>query len=255
MTTARSWLRYAPPDAPQRLLFVPHAGAGASSFNRWLGLIPAEIGTVRVQLPGREDAAGQPPLRRVRDAVAGLLPQLAALGDAELALYGHSMGALVAFEVARALTASRTPPRHLFVSGRRAPQLAATRPPIHDLPDDAFAAALAELGAWGVAAGSAVFLRYALPLTRADPKLSEEYRYGREPGLDCPVTAFYGTGDPVVEAREPAAWQELTNGRFAMHEFSGDHLFHQQHRTAIAAIITESLSRARRADDLEEAVP
>lgn len=191
----------------------------------------------------------------MRDAVAGLLPQLAALGDAELALYGHSMGALVAFEVARALTASRTPPRHLFVSGRRAPQLAATRPPIHDLPDDAFAAALAELGAWGVAAGSAVFLRYALPLTRADPKLSEEYRYGREPGLDCPVTAFYGTGDPVVEAREPAAWQELTNGRFAMHEFSGDHLFHQQHRTAIAAIITESLSRARRADDLEEAVP
>src|SRR5215470_713075 len=128
MTTvlSRPWLRYEPTPATVRLICLPHAGAGAASFARWLGLFRPDIGIVRVQLPGREDAAGEPALRRVDEVVTALLPQLRRF-DEPIALYGHSMGALVAFELARELQSAV----HLFVSGRRAPQLPASRPPIH----------------------------------------------------------------------------------------------------------------------------
>ncbi|WP_330255817.1 alpha/beta fold hydrolase [Nocardia sp. NBC_00565] len=241
MTGTKTWLRCEPADAAVRLICLPHAGAGASSFNRWLGLFPPDIAAVRVQLPGREDVSHQQALRRVGDAVDGLLPQLTRSGDTRLALYGHSMGSLVAFELARALVAAGRPPVHLFVSGRRAPQLPASRMPLHRLPDDDFAAALAAMGAWGAAGRSSAFLHYALPLTRADLELSEEYRYHPLPRLGCPITAFHGTKDPVVDPAEIEAWHELTDGAFASYEFPGDHLFHHRHRVAIAATMTAAL--------------
>ncbi|MGQ4615906.1 alpha/beta fold hydrolase [Nocardia sp. R7R-8] len=239
--SVRTWLRWTPTDAPVRLICIPHAGAGASSFNRWPDLFPADIATVRVQLPGREDLAGAHPLRRVEDAVDGLLAQLGQWRAVRVAIYGHSMGALVAFELARALAAAGTPVTHLFVSGRRAPQLSARRAPIHRLPDDEFAATLAALNAWGAAGRSVAFLRYALPLTRADLELSEEYHHRPLPRLGCSITAFCGTEDPVVDPGETAAWREVTDAGFALHRFPGDHLFHHRHRAAVAAAMTAAL--------------
>ncbi|HJQ48332.1 MAG TPA: alpha/beta fold hydrolase [Amycolatopsis sp.] len=235
----RGWLRHEPASGATHLVCLPHAGAGAASFTRWLGLFPPAIAPVRVQLPGREDAAAQPPLRRVQDAVDGLLPQLDDL--LPVALYGHSMGALVAFELARAMESAGSPPVHLFVSGRRAPQLPARRAPIHHLPEPEFAAALAALRMGGTPQGSAAFRRYALPLIQADLELSEEYEYRPRPRLACPVTAFYGTDDPVVDADQLDAWHAVTTGPFAMHTFAGDHFFHQQHREAIVATMTKAL--------------
>ncbi|WP_063040013.1 thioesterase II family protein [Nocardia pseudovaccinii] len=241
LRSTRTWLRPERAEAPVQLVCVPHAGAGASSFNRWLGLFPPDIAAVRVQLPGREDLSGEQALRRVGDAVDGLMPQLGQLGGARVAIYGHSMGALVAFELARALAAAGKPAMHLFVSGRRAPQLFSSRTPIHHLAEDDFAAALTSMNAWGAAGRSVAFLRYALPLTRADLELSEEYHYQPLPRLGCPITAFYGTEDPVVDPAEIAAWHELTSGAFAIHGFSGDHYFHHRHRVAIAAAMTAAL--------------
>ncbi|MCU1639883.1 MAG: thioesterase [Nocardia sp.] len=237
----RNWLRYNSDTAAVRLICLPHAGAGASSFNRWLELFPAEIAPIRVQLPGREDAAREPALRRVPEAVAGLLDQLTVFEQSPLAVYGHSMGALVAYELARALAAAGTPVVHLFVSGRRAPQLSASRPPIHDLPEAEFAAALAAMNAWGEAGRSSAFLRYALPLTRADLELSEEYSHHARPRLTCPITVFHGTEDPMLDIAEAVAWQQLTDGPFALHEFPGDHLFHHRHRAALAARMAEAV--------------
>ena len=240
----RGWLRFEPSDAAVALLCLPHAGGGATSFNGWLGLFPPAVAAVRVQLPGREDLAAESPLRRVDDAVPVLAAQVARLVDRPVALYGHSMGALVAFELAHALTAAGTPPVHLFLSGRRAPRRSARHAPIHHLPDPEFLAALERMGgAMGSAGQSRAFLRYALPLIRADLELSEEYAYRVERRLRCPVTAFASTADPMVEAAEIEAWKEETDGMFALHTFPGDHFFHQRHRAAIAALIVAALAR------------
>jgi medium-chain acyl-[acyl-carrier-protein] hydrolase len=238
--SSKAWLRHQPTEAAVRLVCLPHAGAGATSFTRWLTLFPSGISVVRVQLPGREDVADEPAFRQVSDAVDALLPQIVEL-TARVALYGHSMGALVAFELARALSAAGTPPVHLFISGRRAPHRLASKAPIHHLPDNAFAAALEEMGAGGTASRSAAFQRYALRLIKADLELSEEYVYHPEPGLHCPITAFYGTEDPVVDVDEVKAWKDLTSAAFAIHSFPGDHFFHQRHRVAIAAHMAEAL--------------
>jgi medium-chain acyl-[acyl-carrier-protein] hydrolase len=236
------WLRYEPSDAAVALLCLPHAGGGAGSFNRWLGLFPPTVMPVRVQLPGREDLTAVPVLRDVGEAVDGLLEQLGRHLDRPVALYGHSMGALIAFELARALAAAGTPPVHLFLSGRRAPQLPARRRPIHHLPDAEFAAALETMGGtFGSGTGSQAFLRYAVPLIKADLRLTEEYAYQPAPRLSCPVDAFVGTEDPVVDADEIRAWGEHTGGPFRVHAFPGDHFFHQRHRAAIAGTIVEGV--------------
>ncbi|MFR9800889.1 thioesterase II family protein [Pseudonocardia sp. RS010] len=227
-------LRDVPPEDGIALVCVPHAGAGASSFARWPRLFTSPIGLVRAQLPGREDRATEEPLERVEDAVALLLPEIAALP--EVAFYGHSMGAVIAFELARALNAAGRAPAHLFVSGRRAPQCPARHDGVHRLPDAEFAEAL----------GSAIigpprFLRYALGLTRADLTLSEEYTGTPEPRLPCPVTAFHGRDDPIVAVDEVQAWSEVTTGAFTLHLFDGEHLFHQPRRTELAALMTGAL--------------
>jgi surfactin synthase thioesterase subunit len=231
----RPRLRDQGPVGGTALVCLPHAGAGASSFTRWRGLFPPSVGLVRAQLPGREDVAAEPPLQHAADAVALLLPEIAAIP--RVALYGHSMGAVIAYELARALQAAGRPVVHLFVSGRRAPHLPSGRGPIHRLPDDEFAAALTA----HVPAAPA-FRSYALRLTRADLELSEEYRPEPGPPLACPVTAFHGGGDPIVDEWQARAWAEATSGPSAVHVFPGDHLFHQTHRAALAAIMIEELA-------------
>lgn len=239
--TDTTWLRHAPSDAAVRLICLPHAGGGAASFTRWLRLFPPAIEPVRVQLPGREELAAQPPLRQVREAVSALLPQLPGLAGGPVALYGHSMGALIAFELARALRAEGTAPTHLFVSGRRAPHLPASKPPIHHLPDEEFAAELAAIGgAAGVS--SPALRRYTARLVKADLTLCEEYAHHPARPLPCPITAFHGTADPIVDVAEVESWQDHTTEAFALHTFPGDHFFHQRHRAAIAATITETLA-------------
>lgn len=251
MTGPDRWLRL-PPDpgaASLTLVCVPHAGAGASSFARWPVRFGPDVRVARVQLPGREDVSDEPLLQRVDDVVAGLGPGLVRLSRrGPLALYGHSMGALVAYELARALTAVGLSPTHLAVSGRRAPHLPARHPLLHHLPDDELLAGLDAMAATpdGPAPPprTPAQIRYALRVTRADLALGEEYRHATRPLLSCPVSAFGGLDDPVVAADEVDAWHAVTTGPFRARLLPGGHFFHQRSRDAIADALRPGRVRA-----------
>ena len=234
----KGWLRFEASDARLALLCLPHAGGGAGSFNRWLDLFPPRIAPVRVQLPGREDLAKERPLDRLDEVVGELTAQIRQRIDLPVVLYGHSLGALIAFELSYALAAAGMPPGHLFVSGRRAPHRNPRRDPIHQLPDEEFGAALEAMGGT-LGSRKPAFLRYAIPLLKADLAMSEGYVHRSRPRLTCPVDAFFGTADPIVDTDEIEAWSEHTDGEFTIHTYPGDHFFHQLNRVAIAATIVE----------------
>lgn len=243
MSGRRSLLRIADgEDAALTLVCVPHAGAGASSFARWPALFAPHVRLARVQLPGREDVTAEPPLRRVAEAVAALGPEVVRLARrGRVALYGHSMGALVVYELARALAAVGVPPVHLAVSGRRAPHLPPRHAPLHRLPDAEFLAGLDAMAASPdrprPGPRTAAYRRYALRVTRTDLELGEEYLHRPHPVLTVPVSAFGGTDDPVVALEELTAWQQVTRGPFRARTLPGGHFFHHQAREDIAAAL------------------
>jgi medium-chain acyl-[acyl-carrier-protein] hydrolase len=224
--------------APRARLFCfPHAGGGASAFREWAGLVPAGVEVCAVQPPGRENRLREPPLTAlpplVVEAAAALLPWL----DLPFAFFGHSLGALAAFEVARQLRRQGAPtPTWLFAAGCEAPQrLRPADPPLHALPRERFLAELRRLeGTPEAVLNSAELLDVLLPLLRADFAVLETYRYRPELPLACPITAVGGVEDRQISRDDLAAWGEQTAAGVEMHLLPGGHFFP---RTACAGLL------------------
>jgi medium-chain acyl-[acyl-carrier-protein] hydrolase len=239
------WLRYQPlaPASHARLLCFPHAGGGASSFSGWSRKLPAEIELIRLQLPGREDNVAEPPFTEIGGLAAALAPQLAPLlsQDVPLAFYGHSMGAILAFELTRELRRRGEPlPFHLFVSGRRAPQLPLSHARLYALDDPMLIEYLRRMG--GVDARALdrpAWLRRYFPTMRADLEVSDLYRYRPEPPLPVPISAFNGSDDPTVPRHEWLAWREQTSHGFAGQALSGRHFFDRVGQDRLIASIVD----------------
>jgi medium-chain acyl-[acyl-carrier-protein] hydrolase len=212
------------PDATLRLFCFPYAGGNASTFQKWAGRLPPDVAIYAIQLPGRVNRLKEPPFTRIPPLVEVLSAELLPLLDRPFALFGHSLGALVSFEIARQLARSDRTPRHLFVSGRRAPYLDDQDAPRYLQNDEDFLATLHDLqGTPPELLEHAELLELMLPTLRADFELAETYRYAEGPPLRCPITVFGGRDDEESEGDRLEAWRVHTTERFAVHMLEGDH--------------------------------
>ncbi len=236
------------PEAPARLWCFPHAGVGASIFRPWAETLFPDVEVCAVQLPGRERRFREPPIDRLATLVPAIADAIAPYVDGSAALFGYSMGAIVAFEVARVLRdRHRVRPRHLFVAAYAAPHCPRRLPPVHELPDADFVEAVRQR--WGGIPDQVLLepdlLELLLPALRADLAVIETFNYAPAPLLDCPISCFGGRDDATVTEAELAAWGEETRGPFRLRLFPGRHFFIQEALAPLLRAVAEDLARFR----------
>jgi len=229
-----------------RVFCFPYAGGGASLFRVWSSSLPAEVELWPVQLPGRENRLHERPFRRMDALARALADALTPHLEIPFAFFGHSMGALVAFELARELRHRGRPgPTELFVSGHRAPDVPDDDPPIHALEEPRFVDEVQRLnGTPAEVVADAELLALVLPALRADFEVCETYEHAREEPLACPIIAFGGLDDRKATRDRLAAWRDHTRARFSLRMFPGDHFFLARARDEIVATVVEELALA-----------
>lgn len=227
-----SWIpfRKPRPEARLRLFCFPYAGAGALIFRNWSESLPTDVEVCPVQLPGRGTRLTERPFTQLSPLVEALAQALVPLVDRPFAFFGHSLGALISFELARRVRRRYgVHPVHLFVSAGRAPQIAHRGPLIHTLPEKEFLAELRGLnGTPSELLDHKELMEIMLPLLRADFALYETYVYSTEPPLNCPISAFGGLQDRRVIDSDLEAWRAQTSFSFSLLMFPSDHFFLNQ---------------------------
>lgn len=246
-TPSGQWfsIRRPNPRAALRLFCFPYAGGGARIYSAWPQDLPSAFEVCAVQLPGRETRMKEPPFRELTTLVEAVGAAIGPYLDRPFAFFGHSMGALISFELARLLLEhSGARPAHLFVSGRRAPQLPDEEPPTYNLPNDEFLEKLRELnGTPAEVLEHPELMELMTPLLRADFSVVQTYVYKPGPALDCPITAFGGVQDVEVGREDVKAWREQTTNAFSARFLPGDHFFvnHPQTRAVMLGVIAQEL--------------
>ena len=231
------------PDAGERLVCFPHAGGSASFYLPVSAALSPQVDVVAVQYPGRQDRRQE----RGVDTIAGLADSVAEVllggwSDRPTTFFGHSMGALVAFEVARRLERHGCGLSRLFVSGRRAPSVHRDER-LHLRDDDGLVAELRELsGTDSRVLGDDEMLRMILPAVRSDYKAVETYRGEFGARVDCPVTVLIGADDPKASVAEARAWDGHTSGAFDIRVFSGGHFYLTERAAEVMAVLTDHLT-------------
>ncbi|WP_220503877.1 thioesterase II family protein [Microbispora sp. H13382] len=248
-TRAHGWIVGAAPRRPApaiRLLCLPYAGGAASSYASWQNAFADDVEVCPVELPGRQTRWHERPFTRLEPLVEALASALAGELDVPYALFGHSMGALVAFELARELRRrGAAGPRVLFASGGAAPQLRRERPGIHDQPEDVVIARLRSMGGLPEEViAEPELLELLVPAIRADFAVCETYAYRPEPPLTCPIFAFAGTEDQEVPAERVSPWQEQTSATFLHQVLPGGHFFLRTAQPALLNTVRTGLTAA-----------
>ena len=243
------WLRISQPrpQARLRLFCFPYAGGSASIYRTWPQHLPADVEVCAMQLPGRENRIRERPFTDVVELVRVLLPNLLPYLDKPFALFGHSMGSLIAYELAQQLQQYSQTPTHLLVSGRRAPTLPEPEALLHTLPsDEVFLAELQRRyqNIPAVLFEDAELRELFMPLLRADLTLVETYECTAQTPLSCPLVALGGVDDARVSQAELQAWQALTHENFAFHRFPGGHFSLNEQVQPLLATIASYLASA-----------
>ncbi|WP_052281108.1 thioesterase II family protein [Nocardia vulneris] len=235
--TNQLWIRrFSPdPDATIRLACLPHAGGSASYFMPVARALSPGCDVLAVQYPGRQDRRLEKPLETVAELADAVAEQLLGWADRPLAIFGHSLGALVGFEVAHRLVENGCQPAVLIVSGRRAPNRERLEK-IHTLTDEAI---LAEIGTLGgtdpVALADPEMRRLVLATLRADYTAVENYRHTARKPFGAPISAHIGINDPRVTKDEAQDWAQHTTGHFELHTYRGGHFYLNSQASAVIA--------------------
>ncbi|HEX6343060.1 thioesterase II family protein [Umezawaea sp.] len=243
---AGGWIVGPPrPHAPAvRLFCLPYVGGAASVYHLWRGALGDDVEVCPVELPGHQTRLREQAFGRLDDVVDALASAISDELDVPHALFGHSLGSLVAFELARELRRRGAgEPLALFVSGGPAPRLPRVHPPVHDGSDADVVARLRLLGGLpDEVLAEPELLRRFLPTIRADFAVFETYAYTPERPLTCPVVAFTGSEDTDVPPARVDPWAEESTGRFTHHVLPGGHFFVHTARTALLDLVRGELA-------------
>ena len=214
-------------------------------YQRWVDKMASGVEVCPVQLPGRGNRIRETPFRHMTPLVESLDDALSPYLEGPFAFFGHSLGAIVSFELALKLQREgRKIPLHLFVSGRRAPGIPRQHPITYNLPDSEFVEELKRLnGTPKEILDHSEFMQLMLPVLKADFEISETYKHSGEPLRDCPITAFGGKQDEDVPQHFLEAWQEHTTGPFKQRMLPGDHFFLHASEQLLLAAVNQELCR------------
>lgn len=235
------------PQAHLRLFCFPYAGGGASLFHTWSDELPSQIEVCPVQLPGRENRLTEPPFTCLSALIQVLARILCPYLDKPFAFFGHSMGALISFELSHYLYKHYgLEVAHLLISGRYAPQLQIRKPPdqvnLYQLSADEFIEELRHInGTRETVFQDMELMHLLLPVLRADFELCETYVYSQGDQLSCPISAFGGIQDKDISYDDLVAWQDQTCSTFRVQMLPGDHFFLHTSRALLLQAVARDL--------------
>ena len=222
------WFPHRTPSvgASVRLFCFPFSGGNASAYGTLTSALPTNIDVCAIQLPGRGGRLREAPVAQITQLVSMLADGLAQHLDHPYAFFGHSMGALIAFELTRELRRRGRPlPLHLFASACAAPNIL-DRDQTHKLSDDQLIERLRALGGTSdEVLACRELMAMIIPVMRADAAISEGYEYQAQAPLSIPITAFCGLMDEKAPQAQMEVWQQHTTRTFHMNMVPGGHMF------------------------------
>src|SRR5262249_2924048 len=229
------------PKARLRLFCFPYAGGGANVFYKWHHSLPESVELCLVHLPGRGKRLREQPLERMDSLLSALERPLLRYLALPMAIFGHSMGALVGFELSRYLRSKYGfQPTQLFVSGCSAPRRSNGHPQLESSPTPEFFSELRRIECFP-SGHTDQFVDLALPALKADLAVCETYSYTSGRPLDCGIAAFGGFQDCMVKYEQLEAWRCETTGRFALHVFGGGHFFVHTAESLVLRALSDEL--------------
>jgi medium-chain acyl-[acyl-carrier-protein] hydrolase len=232
--TRNQWFESLSTDrAPKvRLFCFPYAGGNAHVFREWQRYFAPQVDICLVHLPGRARRIGEPPRKQILPLVREIADEIGEKLNGRFAFYGHSMGALIAFELARELRRRNgSMPEHLFLSACRAPTVVRTVPQKFNLSDAEFLDEVRKLnGTPREVFEHPQYLNALLPLLRADFEITDTYEYLDEAPLACCITTYGGQYDELATLQNLHPWELQTSAVFKSQVFAGDHFFIHSHK-------------------------
>jgi surfactin synthase thioesterase subunit len=229
-----------------RVFAFPYSGAGSSAYHQWASYFSQRnIDFIGMRLPARENRMGEEPVSNLSLLINSLSSEIIPFLNKPFVFFGHSLGALIAFELCRALRKKGASlPAHLFVSAFHPPSQPNPNKALHQLAENEFIDGIRAYGNTSEKVlSNALLMELLLPMLRADFALHETYHYKKEPPLSCPITVFKGDQDNFAKARDMSAWQQETNSYYEEIEYRGGHFFLNDYRESIGQKLITPLNQ------------